>query len=50
MAAILINLEPNRLTKAHLAKIQSAVPEMQVQMTRDRKEIEAMLDDIEIVD
>jgi phosphoglycerate dehydrogenase-like enzyme len=49
MATILINIEPGRLSEPQLARIRAAAPEMQVRLTQDPEEIEALLPDIEIV-
>ena len=49
MTTLLINLEPDRLSDQQLAQIQSAAPDMQIRMTQDTDEIEALIDDVEIV-
>jgi phosphoglycerate dehydrogenase-like enzyme len=48
MKTILINFEAGVLSEAQLAQIQAAAPDMQLLVTRDRDEIEAVLDEIEI--
>jgi phosphoglycerate dehydrogenase-like enzyme len=49
MSTLLIGLEPGTLSEAQVAQIQAAAPDMQVMITRDREEIEAALDEVEIV-
>ena len=48
MKTILINFEAGVLSEAQLAQIQAAAPDMQLLVTRDRDEIEAVLDEVEI--
>ncbi len=45
---ILFDFEPGTLTEAQLAQVRALAPEMRVLVTRDRAEIEAALDEIEI--
>jgi phosphoglycerate dehydrogenase-like enzyme len=48
MGTILLGFEPDRVSKAHLAQVQAAAPDMRLLVTRDRDEIEGVLDEIEI--
>lgn len=45
---ILLGFEPGTLSEAQLAQVQEAAPGMRILVTRDRGEIEAALDGIEI--
>jgi len=48
MSTMLLAFEPGTLPEAQLAEAQAAAPEMRVLVTRDREEIVAALDDVEI--
>jgi phosphoglycerate dehydrogenase-like enzyme len=48
MRAILLSFEPDKLRDEWLAQIQEIAPDMHVLVTRNREEIEAALDEIEI--
>lgn len=45
---ILFDFEPGTFSEAQLAQVQALAPEMQILVTRDRAQIEAALDEIEI--
>lgn len=49
MRTILVGLPPDRITEAQLERIHEAAPGYRVLFTRDDDEVEAALDDIEIV-
>jgi phosphoglycerate dehydrogenase-like enzyme len=49
MKTILLGFEPGTLSEEQLARVRAAAPEAHIVVTRDRDQIEAMLDDIEIV-
>ena len=48
MSTILLGFEPDRVSKDHLAQVQATAPDMRLLVTRDRDEIEGVLDEIEI--
>jgi len=48
MRTILLDFEPGTLSEAQLAQIQTLAPDTRILVTRDRDEIEAALDEIEI--
>lgn len=48
MKTILLALRSDTLSKAQLAQIQTLAPDMRILVTRDRDEIETVLDEIEI--
>jgi len=49
MRTILLGFEPGTLSAEQLARVRAAAPDMRVLVTRDRDEIEAVLDEVEIV-
>jgi phosphoglycerate dehydrogenase-like enzyme len=49
MTIILLGFEPDTLPEPQLAQVREIAPDMQVLVTRDRGEIEGVLDEIEIV-
>lgn len=49
MRTLLLSLGPDALNEEQLAQIREAAPDMEILVTRDRQEIEAVLDDVEIV-
>ena len=46
---ILLALEPGMFSEEQLAQLRAVAPEMRIVVTRDREEIEAILDEIEII-
>ncbi|RLC82527.1 MAG: D-2-hydroxyacid dehydrogenase [Chloroflexi bacterium] len=48
MRTILFGFEPGTLSEAQLARVQALAPDMRILVTRDRDEIESVLDEIEI--
>jgi phosphoglycerate dehydrogenase-like enzyme len=48
MRTILLSFEPDKLREEWLAQVQAIAPDMHVLVTRDRDEVEAALDEIEI--
>lgn len=48
MAILLIGFTMGKLTETQLTQVRKLVPDMQIVVTRERDEIETMLDDIEI--
>ena len=48
MKTILVNFEPGTLPEAELAQAEAAAPEMRLLVTQEEKEIEGVLDEIEI--
>jgi phosphoglycerate dehydrogenase-like enzyme len=48
MSTILLSFEPGDLSEEQLAQVQAAAPDMRLLVTRDRAEVEAALDEIEI--
>jgi phosphoglycerate dehydrogenase-like enzyme len=48
LGTILLSFEPGVLSEEQLAQVQAAAPDMQLLVTRDRGEVEAALDEIEI--
>ena len=48
MRTILLSFEPGVLSAEQLAQVQAAAPDMRLLVTRDRDEVEAALDEIEI--
>jgi len=48
MRTILLGFEPDTLSETQLSQVQATAPGMQVLVTRDRDEIESVLDEIEI--
>lgn len=49
MSLMLITLEAGRISKEQISQIREAAPEMKIVQTRDRQEIESLLDEVEIV-
>jgi phosphoglycerate dehydrogenase-like enzyme len=45
---ILLGFEPGTLSEAQLARVQATAPELRVLVTRDRGEVESVLDEVEI--
>jgi phosphoglycerate dehydrogenase-like enzyme len=48
MRTILLSFEPGGLSEEQLAQVQATAPDMRLLVTRDRDEVEAALDEIEI--
>jgi phosphoglycerate dehydrogenase-like enzyme len=48
MRTILVGFEPGRFSELYRAQIQEIAPDMRLLVTEDRKEMEAVLDEIEI--
>ncbi len=48
MGVLLMYLEPDELTNEQIDSVKSLAPDLRLVITRDRSEIEGMLDDIEI--
>ena len=48
MSTILVGFEPERFSESYRTQIQEIAPDMRLLVTKDREEIEAALDDIEI--
>ena len=48
MAIILLGFEPGTLSEPQLAQVQAAAPDMRILVTRERDEIERVLDEVEI--
>lgn len=48
MTTLLIGLNPDELSEAHLTRVHELAPDMNVLVTNDPQDIEAVLDDIEI--
>ena len=49
MSILLLGLDPNGLSEAQLAWVRAAAGDMEILVSQDRDEIEAVLDRVEIV-
>ncbi len=49
MATLLLGFEPGTLTEAQVARVREGAPDMDVVVSRNKAEVEGMLDDLEVV-